>query len=57
MGLPSEQVRAELLKPAPPRKDVAKSFAFVGSADAPRTVVVERKPSRRVDPGGRSARR
>jgi hypothetical protein len=50
MGLPSDQVRAELLKLAPPRKDVVKSFAFVGSAEAPRTVVVERKPSRRVIP-------
>ena len=48
MGLPSDQVRAELLKVAPLRKDVIKSFAFVGSAEAPRTVVVERKPSRRV---------
>jgi len=47
MGLPREQVRAELLKAAAPRKDIAKSFAFVGSPDAPRTVVVERKPSRR----------
>lgn len=50
MGLPGDQVRAELLKLAPPRKDVIKSFAFVGSAEAPRTVVVERKPSRRVIP-------
>ena len=48
MGLPGEQVRAELLKAAPPRKEPAKSFAFVGSPDAPRTVVVERKPSRRA---------
>ena len=50
MGLPSDQVYAELARRAPPRKDVVKSFAFVGSADAPRTVVVERKPSRRVIP-------
>jgi hypothetical protein len=48
MGLPREQVRAELLKTARPRKAAAKSVAFVGSAAAPRTVVVERKPSRRV---------
>jgi hypothetical protein len=55
MGLPGEQVRAALLK-ATPRKEPAKSFAFVGSSDAPRTVVVERKPSRRVGgpPGDRS---
>jgi hypothetical protein len=50
MGLPSDQVYAELAKRAPPRKDAVKSFAFVGSAEAPRTVVVERKPSRRVIP-------
>ncbi|MCX7312656.1 MAG: hypothetical protein WCG92_07175 [Hyphomicrobiales bacterium] len=50
MGLPSEQVLAELLKLAPPRKDVSKTFAFVGTADAPRTVVVERKTSRRIIP-------
>jgi hypothetical protein len=48
MGLPSDQVRAELLKLAPPRKDVIKSFAFVGSAEAPRTVVIEHKSTRRV---------
>lgn len=53
MGLPGDQVRAALLKAATPqqkaqRKEPAKSFAFVGSPDAPRTVVVERKPSRRV---------
>ena len=52
MGLPGEEVRAELLKAAPPRKEPPKSFAFVGSPDAPRTVVVERKPSRRVAPAG-----
>jgi hypothetical protein len=50
MGLPSDQVRTELLKSTPPRKDVIKSFAFVGPADAPRTIVVERKPSRRIIP-------
>lgn len=48
IGLPRDQVRAELLKIAPPRKDVSKSLAFVGPASAPRTVVVERKPSRRA---------
>ena len=50
MGLPGEQVRAELRKAVPPRKEAARSFAFVGSPDAPRTVVVERKPSRRIIP-------
>ena len=52
MGLPGEQVRAELLKAVPSRKEAPKSFAFVGSPDAPRTVVVERKSSRRVVPAG-----
>ena len=50
MGLPTDQVRAALPKTAPSRKDVVKSFAFVGSPSTPRTVVVERKPSRRVIP-------
>jgi hypothetical protein len=48
MGLPREQVHAELLKAAPPRKDLSKSFAFVGPATAPRTIIVERKPTRRT---------
>ena len=43
IGLPRDQVRAELLKLAPPRKDVIKTTVFTGSASAPRTVVVERK--------------
>ena len=50
MGVPREQVRSELLKLAPPRKNVLKTVAFTGPASAPRTVVVERKPSRRVIP-------
>jgi hypothetical protein len=48
MGLPQDQVRAELLKLAPPRKDTVKSILVTGSASAPRMVVVERKPSRRL---------
>jgi hypothetical protein len=48
IGLPRDQVRAELLKIAPPRKDIIKSVAFAGPASAPRTVVVERKPARRL---------
>ena len=48
MGLPRDQVRAELLKMAPPRKDVLKSVAFVGPASAPRTIVVERKARRAI---------
>ena len=47
IGLPCDQVRTELLKVAPPRKDVSKSLVFVGPASAPRTIVVERKPARR----------
>ena len=54
IGLPREQVRAELLKLAPARKDVSKSFVFAGSASAPRTIVVERKPSRRIPLNSRS---
>ena len=46
MDLPPEQVRPEVLKAATPRKDV-NTVAFVGRSGAPRTVVVERKPSRR----------
>ena len=47
IGLPRDQVRAELLKAALPRKAATKSVAFVGPASAPRTVMVERKPARR----------
>ena len=54
IGLPREQVRAELLKLAPPRKDTAKSFVFAGPASAPRTIVVERKLSRRIPSSGRA---
>lgn len=57
MGLPGEQVRAELLKAVPSRKEAPKSFAFVGSPDAPRTVVVERKPSRRAVSAGAALKR
>lgn len=51
MGLPRDQVRAELLKLAPARKkDTLKSVVFTGPASAPRTIVVERKLTRRVAP-------
>jgi hypothetical protein len=46
MDLPPDQVRPEVLKAASPRKE-ANTVAFVGRAGAPRTVVVERVPSRR----------
>jgi hypothetical protein len=48
IGLPRDQVRTELLKVAPPRKGVIKSVAFAGPTSAPRAIVVERKPTRRV---------
>jgi hypothetical protein len=51
MGLPRDQVRGELAKTAPLRKDLMKSVTFAGPASAPRMVVVERKPSRRVIAG------
>jgi hypothetical protein len=47
LGLPLEQVRAALANLRAPRKDTKRSIAFTGPASAPRTVVVERKPSRR----------
>jgi hypothetical protein len=48
MGLPYDEVHAALLKTAPPRKDLKTSVVFTGPASAPRTIVVERKPSRRI---------
>jgi hypothetical protein len=47
MDLPPDQVRSEVLKAGKPRKDVSTTVAFVGRSGAPRTVVVERMPSRR----------
>lgn len=55
MGMPVEKVRAEILKTAPPRKEPQKSVVFTGSSTAPRTIVVERKPTRRVIPAGARA--
>jgi hypothetical protein len=52
MGLPQDQVRAELIKFVPTRRDALKSVVFTGSASAPRTIVVERKPARRVIQAG-----
>ena len=50
MGVPRDQVRAELLKLAPPKstRSVLRSVAFAGPASAPRVVTVERKKTRRV---------
>jgi hypothetical protein len=46
MDLPPNKVRPEVLKATTSRKD-ANTVAFVGRPGAPRTVVVERVPSRR----------
>jgi len=51
MDMPADQVRPEVLKAATPRKDVSTTVAFVGRSGAPRTVVVERMPSRRLAAG------
>ncbi len=51
IGLPRDQVHTELLKAAPPGRGSIKSVAFAGPASAPRTVVVERRPTRRVGAG------
>ncbi len=51
MDLPPDQVRPEVLKAATSRKDGSNTVAFVGRAGAPRTVVVERVPSRRPAAG------
>ena len=48
IGLPYDQVRTELLKGAPPRKHVIKSVVSACPTSAPRTIVVERKPARRM---------
>jgi hypothetical protein len=52
MGVSRDEVRARLAKLPPPRRDVVKTVAFAGPASAPRTVVVERKASRRVIASG-----
>jgi hypothetical protein len=60
MGLPPDKVRTQMPKPASPARTNAKSVVFAGPADAPRSIVVERKrPSRSLrpaaahsDPGG-----
>ena len=49
MALPPDQVKPEVLKAASAarKESVTNTVAFVGRAGAPRTVVVERVPSRR----------
>jgi hypothetical protein len=54
IDLPPEQVKPEVLKAATPNRKDANTVAFVGRAGAPRTVVVERVPSRR-SPSGKAA--
>ena len=54
MDLPRQDVRAEVLKAARPRKDRS-TVTFVGRASAPRTVVVERRSSRQPAGGKGSA--
>ncbi len=55
IGMPIDQVRAELLKRRAPSKiglrPALKTAVFSGSPSAPRAVVVERKPARRVIAG------
>jgi hypothetical protein len=46
IGMPADQVRSELLKLAPARKDSVRSVVFTGPAQ--RVVVVESKRPRRV---------
>jgi hypothetical protein len=53
MDLPVDEVRAELLKSAPSRRA---EQIVTSSGRTPRTVVVERKTSRRILPGARIAR-
>jgi hypothetical protein len=49
MGMPLDEVRAEVLRTAPnPNKAPAATIAFTGRAGAQRTVIVERKPTRRI---------
>jgi hypothetical protein len=50
MDVPVEEVRAELLKQAPPRNSTQIVTAN-GREGAARTVIVERKPSRRLTAG------
>ena len=47
MDMPPDQVRPEVLKAATSSRKDTNTVAFVGRAGAPRTVVVERVPSRR----------
>ena len=55
IGMPGDQVRAELSKRAKPKRimlePATKTAVFSGSPSAPRAVVVERKPARRVIAG------
>ena len=52
IGIPQEQVRTRLGKFLQARKHIVKSVVFTGRESAPRAVVVERKPARRVGATG-----
>jgi hypothetical protein len=51
IGMPVDQVRAELVKMPPLPKEAQQTVTFAGPATAPRLVVVERKVTRRVASG------
>lgn len=55
MDVPLEEVRAELLKSAPPRNST-QIVTSSGREGAARTVIVERKPSRRPAAGAGTIR-
>jgi hypothetical protein len=57
IGMPVEQVQAELLKTPPLPKEAQQTVTFAGPATAPRLVVVERKLTRRVATAGTGAER
>ena len=54
MGVPREQVTAELAKAAPKPKS-GSTVAFTGRAGVQRAVIVERKPSRRIAAADRTS--
>jgi hypothetical protein len=56
MNVPVEAVRTELLKRMPPRGS-GRIVTASGREGTKRTIVVERKPSRRVPPGTQLTRR
>jgi hypothetical protein len=51
MELPADEVRAQVMKAAAPRRTTVSTVAFAGRPGAPRAVVVKRKVSRRPASG------